>query len=63
MTLSLPSPPSALPLPRRKLPIGIQTFAKLREQNCNYVEKTALAMQLSDSKACRNIVEFDFETC
>jgi hypothetical protein len=31
---------------RRKLPIGIQTFAKLREDNCYYVDKTAFAVQL-----------------
>jgi hypothetical protein len=39
----------APPLPRRKLPIGIQTFAKLREEGCYYVDKTALAMQLIQS--------------
>ena len=26
---------------RRKLPIGIQTFRKLREDDCYYVDKTA----------------------
>ena len=31
---------------RRKLPIGIQTLAKLREDGCYYVDKTGLAMQL-----------------
>ncbi len=31
---------------RKKLPIGIQTFAKLREENCYYVDKTPLALQL-----------------
>ncbi len=31
---------------RKKLPIGIQTFAKLREENCYYVDKTALILQL-----------------
>lgn len=35
-------------LPRQKLPIGIQTFAKLREENCYYVDKTGLAMDLAD---------------
>jgi len=25
---------------RKKLPIGIQTFAKIREENCYYVDKT-----------------------
>ena len=49
MTPSPTSAPSAHALPRRKLPIGIQSFAKLREQNCYYVDKTALAMQLIDS--------------
>jgi hypothetical protein len=34
------------PLPRKKLPIGIQTFAKLREQGCYYVDKTRLALDL-----------------
>ena len=31
---------------RKKLPIGIQTFAHLRKQNCYYVDKTALALAL-----------------
>jgi hypothetical protein len=31
---------------RKKLPIGIQTFAKIREENCYYVDKTPLALQL-----------------
>jgi hypothetical protein len=30
----------------RKLPIGIQSFAKLREQDCYYVDKTPLALRL-----------------
>ncbi len=33
---------------RQKLPIGIQTFAKLREDDCYYVDKTALALKLID---------------
>jgi len=37
-----------LPLPRKKLPIGIQTFAKLREQGCYYVDKTRMALDLID---------------
>ena len=49
MTPSPTSDPGAHALLRRKLPIGIQSFAKLREQNCYYVDKTALAMQLIDS--------------
>ena len=31
---------------RRKLPIGIQTFAKLREEDCYYVDKTPYAIRL-----------------
>ena len=31
---------------RRKLPLGIQTFRKIREQNCYYVDKTAYARRL-----------------
>jgi hypothetical protein len=46
MTLTTPSP--APTLPRRKLPLGIQTFAKLREQNCYYVDKTPHALALVD---------------
>jgi hypothetical protein len=41
--------PAAAPLPRRKLPIGIQSFAKLREEGCYYVDKTAHALQLINS--------------
>jgi len=33
---------------RRKLPIGIQTFAKLREDDCYYVDKTGFALRLID---------------
>ncbi len=33
---------------RRKLPIGIQTFRELREDNCYYVDKTAYIRQLLD---------------
>ena len=33
---------------RQKLPIGIQTFAKLREDDCYYVDKTAFALKLID---------------
>lgn len=33
---------------RKKLPIGIQTFAKIREENYYYVDKTALALRLID---------------
>ncbi|MDR3352751.1 MAG: AAA family ATPase, partial [Zoogloeaceae bacterium] len=31
---------------RKKLPIGIQTFAKLREENHYYVDKTAFALRM-----------------
>ena len=33
---------------RRRLPIGIQTFRKIRNQNCYYVDKTALIHQMID---------------
>ena len=33
-------------LPRKKLPIGIQNFAKLREEDCYYVDKTPFACRL-----------------
>lgn len=33
---------------RKKLPIGIQTFAKIREEDCYYVDKTAFALKLID---------------
>ncbi|ACB34595.1 protein of unknown function DUF1703 [Leptothrix cholodnii SP-6] len=39
----------AVESPRRKLPIGIQTLAKLRQQGCYYVDKTGLAIDLIDS--------------
>nr|CAA6802062.1 MAG: Unknown protein [uncultured Thiotrichaceae bacterium] len=32
---------------RKKLPIGIQTFREIREENYYYVDKTALALQLT----------------
>jgi hypothetical protein len=31
---------------RKKLPIGIQTFAKIREENYYYVDKTAFALRI-----------------
>ncbi|MDR3088436.1 MAG: AAA family ATPase, partial [Desulfobulbaceae bacterium] len=34
---------------RKKLPIGIQTFAKIREDNFYYVDKTAFALQLIEA--------------
>ena len=43
------SPPtSAASLPRRKLPIGIQGFAKIREADYYYVDKTGIALDLID---------------
>ena len=33
---------------RRRLPIGMQTFRQLREQNCYYVDKTAYVRRLLD---------------
>ena len=33
-------------MPRKKLPIGIQTFQKIREENCYYVDKTGFALKL-----------------
>ena len=33
---------------RRKLPIGIQTFRKIREENCYYVDKTAYMRRMVD---------------
>jgi len=33
---------------RHQLPIGIQTFAKLREEDCYYVDKTPLIAQLAE---------------
>lgn len=39
-------PTHPTPLPRRKLPIGIQTFARLREDGCYYVDKTPHILRL-----------------
>lgn len=33
---------------KRLLPIGIQSFRKLRERNCYYVDKTSYALRLTD---------------
>jgi hypothetical protein len=38
---------SATALPRKKLPIGIQTFAEIREDGCYYVDKTALIVRMA----------------
>ena len=36
------------PMTKRKLPIGIQTFRTIREEDCYYVDKTAYAHRLAD---------------
>ncbi|WP_447026638.1 AAA family ATPase [Sphaerotilus sulfidivorans] len=41
--------PAAPALPRKKLPVGIQTLAKLRCQGCCYVDKSGLAINLIES--------------
>jgi hypothetical protein len=33
-------------MPRKRLPIGIQTFRKIREEDCYYVDKTGFALRL-----------------
>ena len=33
---------------KRRLPIGIQTFREIREENCYYVDKTAYMRRLID---------------
>jgi hypothetical protein len=33
---------------RKKLPIGIQTFRKMRKDDYYYVDKTALALRMID---------------
>jgi Predicted AAA-ATPase/PD-(D/E)XK nuclease superfamily len=40
---------STVTLIRRKLPIGLQTLAKLRGEDCYYVDKTGMAVDLIDS--------------
>lgn len=37
------------PLPRKQLPIGIQTFAKLRTENYYYADKSGLAVDLAQN--------------
>ncbi|MBK7006116.1 MAG: ATP-binding protein [Burkholderiales bacterium] len=51
---STQSPPApGAPLVRRKLPIGIQTFRKIREaDDYYYVDKTGLAIDLIEQGAC-----------
>ena len=36
-------------LPRKKLPIGIQTFREIREEGCYYVDKSGIAIDLITS--------------
>ncbi|WP_218919430.1 ATP-binding protein [Rhodoferax antarcticus] len=38
--------PAPTVLPRKKLPIGIQTFREIREDNCYYVDKSGMAVDL-----------------
>ena len=40
--------PSAHPLPRRNLPIGIQTFSEIIEEGHYYVDKSAYAVRLAN---------------
>ena len=44
--MNTPAPHSVSNLQRRKLPIGIQTFREIREDNCYYVDKTGMAVDL-----------------
>ncbi len=57
---------------KKKLPIGVQSFREIREDNCYYVDKMAFALRLIEkvsiifiligvkfSKAERNIVDWD----
>ena len=48
---STPVGQAALMSPRRKLPIGIQTFRTLREEGCHYVDKTACVGRLLEEGA------------
>ena len=41
--------PAAAALPRLKLPVGLQSFAKLRSEHCYYVDKTGLVLDLIES--------------
>jgi len=43
---SVPIGTANMPLKRRLLPIGIQTFAKIREANAYYVDKTGFALDM-----------------
>ena len=37
---------------RRRLPIGLQPFRKIREGNCHYVDKTLFALRLIEEGEC-----------
>ena len=37
---------------RKKLPIGIQTFREIREENHYYVDKTSFALRLIEEGKC-----------
>ncbi|MDR3090400.1 MAG: AAA family ATPase, partial [Desulfobulbaceae bacterium] len=37
---------------RKKLPIGIQTFREIREENHYYIDKTAFALRLINEGKC-----------
>ena len=41
-----PIAPAPTALTRKKLPIGIQTFREIREDDCYYVDKTGMAVDL-----------------
>ncbi|MDR3158692.1 MAG: AAA family ATPase [Zoogloeaceae bacterium] len=38
--------PVSFAMPRKKLPIGIQTFREIHEDDCYYVDKTAFALRM-----------------
>ena len=43
----------------RRYPIGIQSFERLRNDNCVYIDKTELIYRLANSaKACRQSQKF-----
>ena len=42
------APPPEATMTRRRLPIGIQTFRRIREEGCYYVDKTAYIRRLLD---------------
>lgn len=45
-----PTPATPGKSPRQKLPIGIQTFAHIREDGCYYVDKTGFALKLIEDQ-------------